>query len=126
MQLVIDLVHRRDALQAERAKLTAKLDEQIKTVEVELSTLTGGDTTTPAIRTPANGAKRTRKHGIGQRLYSLVAATPSANYSTLATQLYGSDSTKNRNRLRSLMMTLKKSNLVRQVSPGKWAVAGEH
>lgn len=39
MQLAIDLAYSRDALQAERAKLTTKIDEQIKAIETEIMNL---------------------------------------------------------------------------------------
>jgi len=129
VQLTIDIVHRLDVLKSERAKLTENIDAQIAQLMAQLAKLTGDDNA--AVRIAEHGApkkpsRRGRGSNLGAKLYSLLAASPGADYNSLALQLYGSDSVKNRNRLRSLIMMLKKQGKVRSQTTGKWEVVSEN
>ena len=118
-QLVIDLVHGIDALEAERAELVAPLDAKIKKAREDLATLTSGRT--PRLgRNP--GAKRGPKRGVGMQLCELLVESPDASMGIRAAQIYGEDTPGNRAKLRCLFRTLKRGGYVRKREDGRWEV----
>lgn len=118
VRLLIDLVHGIDALEAERTRVVAPLDEKIKTAREQLAALANG-------RTPRVTRTSNAKLGTGKKLIDLMIATPDAPPGIRATQLYGEDTAANRKKLRSLLRGLSEVGRVRRAENGQWTVVAE-
>lgn len=111
IQLVIELVHGIDALEAERAALVADIDAKIRQAREDLATLTQG--AMPRVTPTSN-----RKRGTGQRLCELIKSTPDAPIGIRAVQLYGEDTSERRGMVRSLIRSLRKKGILRDGENG--------
>lgn len=108
-------MHGIDALEAERARLVAPLDEKIKKAREDLATMMRG--LTPRVTRTSN-----RMRGTGKKLCELLVETPDAPPGIRATQLYGEDTAENRKKLRSLLRSLSSTGLIRRADSGQWEV----
>ena len=117
------LVHRRDAIQAERRRL----DQEERDIEAKIVTMAGGGSAAEKVRRspPPQRATRGRKARFSADALRLVKEQPGVSHGDLATKIYGEDTPDTRHKVRALLWTLKKQGKVRNSAHGGWEAAAE-
>lgn len=130
LQRVIDLVHRRDALEAERSKLTSDLDRKIAAVNAEIEAMLGASAPKPPLATVFHGPTRRKRGrprangaGFANRTLAAIADSPGAPYRDLAVRVYGRADADTLHRLRAVINTLKNQGRIKLIAGaerGRW------
>lgn len=122
VESVVDLVHKRDALQAERKRMTAEIDRQLAECDAAILALTSTATAT-RVRKPrplsANGAGATYTEKL---LTALRGSARGVDYVALTIVAYGKDTRANRKRTSALLHHMAKRGTVEQVKVGEETV----
>lgn len=111
IEIVLKAAKRVDELRAERTRLTARIDSEIRGAETELARLIGeGDLVQIELPTEASGSATHQ-----DRVVSILAGSPRATVAEMAGQLYGEVDDATKHKIRSLLWTLKKRGRIRKV-----------
>jgi hypothetical protein len=112
VQRLIDLVHRRDVLVSERAKVVANLDAEITRIDAELSA--AGGIVTPVAVGPADARQRSLTLGVrpgshAETILLALARKPDSTIGELASEVYGDDTENTRHKIRAAQYHLRKT-----------------
>jgi hypothetical protein len=108
VQRIVDLVHRRDVLMNERAKVTANLDAEIAKIDSALSAASG------IISPEPSASPRQVRLNLGvrpgtyaEKVLLHLARNPQAALGEIAADVYGDDSHSSRHKVRAVIWSLK-------------------